>query len=450
MEALFADRLAELYPIIGRHALLGEEWARAADYLGRSGAAAARLHAHVEARIHYGDALRALDNLPADDTTDRALIDLTVALSKVSLVADEPTVNLARLARAETRARVLLARGGSPEDRVRLARIELQQGNSLALRGDSYAAAMACFERVLPVAQELQDEELLVAPSTMVGRAMVTRGLFNAAIPLFRRVLRPLERGGDVTEYILTALFLALAETAVGRWQEGAQIAGQALARAVETNNATARTYGHMFLAVMAMHTGDMPRVLMESRQALLLADSSGNRMYCYFSHGYLALAHSRLGEHAAAAEWLAQQHISAASLGGTLVTGDWFAAIEAEIALDAGDVVGALRLARAAIDLAGSIGGIYGGALARRVCGAALFAAGEAPRASIDEQFSASIELLEQGGATLELARTHARWGHADPDHAHERWSRALALYEAAQLEAEAAPLRAAIAGVA
>ncbi len=448
MEELFADRLAEFYPIVGRHFLLGEEWERAADYLGRSAAAAARLYANVEARIHYGEALKALENLPGSDANQRRSVDLTLALVKVSLVADEPSVNLTRLARAEALTRGLLARtGAAPEDRLRLARIELQQGNALALCGDQYAATIACFERVLPVAQEFQDEELLVGPSTLIGMAMVTRGLFRAAIPLFRRVLEPLARDDDQTRWILTSAFLGLCEAAVGRGQEGVQVGEQALARAVETNNTTGRTYAHTFLALIALHCGDMHRVLAESRQALQLAEASGDRMYCYFSHGYQALAHSRLGDHAAADECLVRQRSMAASLGGTLVTGDWFAAIEAEIALNAGQTTTALALARTAIELAAAIGGVFSGGLAHRVCAQAMLAAGDATRADIDAQFAASIEHFEQGGAVVEMARTYALWGHADPDGAGSHWSRALELYQATLLETEAAPLREALA---
>ena len=447
MEALFADRLAEFYPIVGRHFLLGEQWDRALDYLGRSGAAAARLYAHVEARIHYGEALEALEHLPPSDDNQRAAIDLTLALVKVSQVADEPGVNLARLARIEALARGLLGRSGGTDDRLRLARVELQQGNSLVLYGDQHAAAMACFERVLPVAQELQDEELLVGPSTTIGMVMVTRGLFRDAIPLFRRVLEPLARGDDVTAWILASVFLGLAEAAVGRWQEGLRVAELALARAVATNNATGQTYGHTFLAVIAVHIGDMPRVLAESRQALLLAEASRNRMYCYFSYAYQALAHSRLGDHVAADECLARQHSLADSLGGNLVTGDWFAATESEIALNAGRVATALALARTAIGLAAAVGGVFSKGLAHRACAQAMLAAGDAPRADIDEQFAASIDHFTRGGAVLELARTYALWGHADPDGAGTRWSRALELYQGTQLEAEAAPLREALA---
>ena len=91
------------------------------------------------------------------------------------------------------------------------------------------------------------------------------------------------------------------AEVALGRRQEGERLAQQALARAVETHNNTGQIYAHMFLAAISVHTGDMRRVLLESQQTWQLADASGDRMYCYFSHGYQALAHSRLGDHAAA-----------------------------------------------------------------------------------------------------------------------------------------------------
>ena len=410
MEVVFADRLAEFYSVVGRHFLLGEQWAKATDYLARSAAAAARLYAHVEARTHYREALKALEHLPPDDRIDRAVIDLTIGLARVSQVADEPAINLTRLQRAEERVGHLFARSGLAEDRLRLARVLLFQALSYMMRGDAVAAATACFQRVLPVAQEFQDEELLVAPSTNIGKILVINGRFQDAIPLFRRVIEPLARWDDLTEWILTLVFLGLAEVALGRRQEGERLAQQALARAVETHNNTGQIYAHMFLAAIAVHTGDMRRVLIESQQTWKLADASGDRLYCYFSHGYQALAHSRLGDHAAAAENLTRQREMAASLGRNLVTADWFAAMEAEVAFNAGRFDAALALARAAIEEAVAMDGIYSEGFARRVCGQALAATG-APRSAIDEQFAASVECFDRGGAALESARTHALW---------------------------------------
>lgn len=411
MEAMFADRLAEFYSVVGRHFLLGEQWAKAADYLARSAAAAARLYAYVEARTHYGEALKALDHLPPDDTIDRTVIDLTIGLARVSQVADEPGINLARLKRAEERVGHLFARSGLAEDRLRLARVLLFQALSYMMCGDATAAANACFQRVLPVAQEFQDEELLVAPSTNIGKILVINGRFRDAIPLFRGVIEPLARWDDLTEWILTLVFLGLAEVALGRRQEGERLAQQALARAVETHNNTGQIYAHMFLAAISVHTGDMRRVLLESQQTWQLADASGDRMYCYFSHGYQALAHSRLGDHAAAAENLTRQREMAAILGRNLVTADWFAAMEAEVALNAGRFDAALALARAAIEEAAAMDGIYSEGFARRVYGQALAATG-APRSAIDEQFAASVKCFDRGGAVLESARTHSWWG--------------------------------------
>ncbi len=432
MEALFADRLAEFFAIIGRHFFLGEEWLKAAQFLDKAGAAAARLYSYAEARIHYADALKALENLPSDERSERVVIDLTLALTRVSVVADEPSANLARLARVKERTCRLLERDGVlAEDRLRMARIDLMQGTFLALSGDAFPAVIACFERVLPVAQEFQDEELLVIPSATIGQAMVTSGLFGAAIPLFSRVLEPLARSRDVTQWILTCAFLGLAETAVGNWKEGQRIVHDALARAVDAGNNTGQIYGHMFLAVMAVHRGDWRRSLLESQKTVRLAEASGDRMYCYFSHGWQALAHSRLGDHPAAFESLARQRHLAASLGGSLVVADWFAAFGAEIALNAGQIDSALELSRAAIDHAIGIGGVFGEGLARRVCAQALFAVGDRQQAEIDEQFALSIERFEAGGAVLEVARTFALWSHADPDRAQAHWSRALEMCE-------------------
>ena len=163
-------------------------------------------------------------------------------------------------------------------------------------------------------------------------------------------------------------------------------------------------------MAVIAVHTGDMRRVLLESQQTRQLADASGDRMYCYFSYGYQVLAHSRLGEHAAAADNLTRQRDMAASLGRNLATADWFAAMEAEVALNAGRSDEALALAHAAIEDAVAVDGLYSEGFARRVCGQALAATG-APRSAIDGQFASSVECFDRGGRPLSL-RARMRCG--------------------------------------
>ena len=67
--------------------------------------------------------------------------------------------------------------------------------------------------------------------------------------------------------------------------------------------------------------------------------------------------------------------------------------------------------LARAAIEEAAAMDGIYSEGFARRVYGQALAATG-APRSAIDEQFAASVKCFDRGGAVLESARTHSWWG--------------------------------------
>lgn len=85
------------------------------------------------------------------------------------------------------------------------------------------------------------------------------------------------------------------------------------------------------------------------------------------------------------------------------LVVADWFAAFEAEIALNAGQVDTALTLARAAIDHARAVGSVFGEGFARRVCAQALLAGG------ITDTLR-SVEVLEVHDLTATRWTRHER----------------------------------------
>jgi class 3 adenylate cyclase len=445
IEQLFADRLSEFYPILAKHFSEGEAWESAIDYLIRSGDLATRLYAHPEARSHYHAALRALAHLPITPAWQRMRVDTTIRLVKVGYLTEAPQVSVDRLLAAEAWTKDLLEQAeDDTADRLRLARVHYWMGTTLVLHVGGLPAAIPYFAQVLPIAQATDDAELLVVPSMIMGRGLTVRGNFVEACPLFVRILPLLAQAEDWTEWILTTVFLGLAQAACGDYVQGVQAIVAARDKAYALGNTTGQVYGHMFLAAASVHGGDSALMLAESQRAFQAAVASGDRLYEYFSAGYQAWAYSRLGDHAAAARWLATCMALCETLGGQLVLSDWFAAAAAEVALNAGDWQVAQERAAAAVDQAGAIGGIFALGLAERIWAQALMAGGVTDRARLEPHLAASVAALGAGGARLEAARSHAVWAEvclktADAADAARYRAEALAPLREAGLDAEA-----------
>jgi tetratricopeptide (TPR) repeat protein len=129
--------------------------------------------------------------------------------------------------------------------------------------------------------------------------------------------------------------------------------------------------------------------------------------------------------------------------LGEQLLLMDWFAAAHAEVVLAAGRVEDALSRAEAAVELARSVGGLYGEGLAQRVWGQALAEASPPRWDEAEAHLSTSVQVLEAGEAFLEAARTHVVWGQScrkrgDLLSALEHFEKAAAQFEASGLAHE------------
>ena len=416
LEQLVADRLSEFHAVLGGHFLRGEVWDKASDHFMRAGDAAKRLHAYAEARLHYAKALQALASVPPTAETRRRIVDVTLNQMAVSWGAEDPERNLSRLAEVESLASAISDSGGdsggaSAQDRVRLARIHYWMGRIHYYR-DQPREAIAYFQQVLAVGQELNDEELLAIPLAVMGRALVIQGHFGKALPVLTRAIAPLEKADEWLDWAFSKAYLGVALTATGQHSAGLAETTLALARARETKNPTAVAGCLIVLAFQSYLSRDAVTFCEVARDASASGRQAANALMTSIGLGFEGWALSLLGDHEDAEKRMAEAQAEAAKIGGRLVAGDWIAAAYAELALNAGRPDDAIVRVAAAIEMARAIGGIFAEALAERVWGRALAATGKNGRDEVDRHLGASLALFETGECKVEMAHTHLAWG--------------------------------------
>jgi class 3 adenylate cyclase/tetratricopeptide (TPR) repeat protein len=440
MEAIFAGRIAEFTVVIGEHYWQGEAWERAFEYMTQAGDVATRLYALAEARQHYTKALDALAYLPDTVESHRRRADTLVKLVASAWKSDPPEENLTRLTKAERLVKELPGPDGTPgSDRLRLARIHLWMGRIHYVRGVLYKA-IGYYQRVLPVARESGDTELLAIPSSAIGQAMAIQGHYGESAALLNQAIPLFEQMGNWTEWVRATSFHGVALTMIGKCDVGVTETRSALARAREMNSLTEIAMSNLHLILIYLFSGNHPLAIKAGLQTVEMAERSGDRVYTYLGLGCLGWTEGRAGHFEAAKASMARSQAAARELGRSLQLADWFAVANAEIAFGMGRIKEALALAEKAVGIAQEMSGICAEGLARRVWGQALAALTPPRWDEAEAQLTESLRVLESGQSWLAVARTHVAWGivcrdRGDFDAAREHWEKAIAQWEKSKL---------------
>lgn len=442
-ERMHGDSLDQFAALLAQHYSAAGDDEKLVEYAIRAGDHAGRLGGEPEARAHYALALLALSRLP--DTVDnrRAHVDTVVKQTAVSFSTDSPEQNLTKLRGAESLVQNLLeADPTSSADRLRLARTRAWSARMHFLRQERRAAREE-FDRVLLIAQELGDPELVALATNNIARIWVWEGEFGRALPLLQQTLSELEQRQNWTEWILTGSLIGVALAGRGDYAAGVEEEERVLARAKDLHhlNGTAIAYGT--LAIIHMQGGAIEPSLEASRAAAQAGVASGNEVSIFNASVTQAWAESRLGEHQAARESVTQAEAIAYKLGGHLFFDDWLAAIKVELALNAGRIEEALTRAEQATDFVRSVGGKFAEGTVQRAWGGALAALDPPQMDEAEAHLSRSLELFDSGGAVLEAARTHVAWGRVlmargNAGAAREHFEKAAAQFQASGLARE------------
>jgi len=291
IERLHAERLAEHVERLAHHAMRGEVWEKALEYLGQAGAKASGRSAHGEAAACYEQAIEALRHLPETAEVRRRGIDLRIALRNALF----PLGEVSRISRRLDEAEALAMAIG---DRERLALVLSRRAHYFWSVGES-SSGLDAGQRALAIAMELDNLPLKVAAAYFLGQLRHTRGDYVEAIRTLGQVVAWLS--GDLAVdrlgmsappsiFARTWLTFALAET--GAFPEAFAHGAESLriAQALE------HPYGlyHGYLAVGTVHSfkGDAGpaisalehavRIAMESSMPWMATASVGDLGHAY------------------------------------------------------------------------------------------------------------------------------------------------------------------------
>jgi predicted ATPase len=395
MEVTLGDRLSEYQGIIAEHFLRAEAWEKAARYLLRAGDDSMRLHAHAEARLHYGNAMDALSRLPDIIDNRRRRLETIVKQAAVSYIAEPPELNLERLSRGEALARALLANGSpTDDDRLRLAWIHYWKGRINYIRGDP-PQAIEYYERALAVAKELRDARLITIASAMIGQAFTTQGQWVKAKQLLSQALPILERSGEWREWCLASGYLGVSLAACAEYERGLAMARSGVDRAIELRGWNLIASTRILLCAAYVMNERMEALAEAAQEAIDASERSGEQVVLYVGLGFRGWAEARLDNHAAALASMERSREVGAGLGQLLLA-DWFAVARADIALCAGQIEEALILAVEAVQVAKRASSVFSAGLAHRVWARALAASTPPRPEEADAHLATSLELLE------------------------------------------------------
>ena len=440
MEATFAERIEEFSGLLAYHYFCADSWEKALQHSIESADGAFRVCAYAEARSHYRRALECLERFEKDPPHLQQYIDITIKLVGASLQAESPEKNLARLLEAESVAQSL-------DDPVRLGRIQLWIGRA-HYYGGGLREAIGYFQKVLAVAPMLGDPELLALPGAVIGRVLFMQGQFKKSQQLLDQAIPLLEAANNRHEMLFAYMYRGSARACLGDYSDGLSDLNGALGIARLSQDQNAEAMAHTGLALIHLVAGKYADGMESAQTALAVAEKSGDAMFRYSTNSFVAWGLAALGNFAESLKHWSDAREAAKPLGGRLLLGEWFAAIEAETWLQSGDTTAALNKAEEALTLAKVAGSAIAEALAERALGRTLTTIPDRVGEAAAHLAKSSL-LLEKIGAKYDLARAtlaqaKAQLACSDRNGATRTLKKAVSLTHECNLEAEESAARA------
>jgi class 3 adenylate cyclase/tetratricopeptide (TPR) repeat protein len=295
IEALYPDRRAEHVDRLAHHAVRGERWDKAADYLQRAGMRAADRSAHRAAVDRLEQALVAIERLP--ESRDRLTRGLDVRFDlHMSLFALSERARMRH--HMEEAERVAIA----IDDRHRLGRALSLLCPSLRVTGETRRSAEVG-RRALSIATEVGDKYLEEDTSFWLGQTYSWLGDYRSAEQVLRRSITSLPV--DLPSEVARALphfasnaraWLASSLAHLGRFDEGAALGAEAIRVAQAADDKFRLIIAHHHLGTVHLLRGAFTESITLLERALSIGRTWDIDNYINWSSADLAVAYARVG----------------------------------------------------------------------------------------------------------------------------------------------------------
>jgi class 3 adenylate cyclase/tetratricopeptide (TPR) repeat protein len=228
IERLYAGRVAEQIEDLARHAVRGERWEKAAQYLHQAGLQAAQRSAHQAALAFFNDALAALGRLPAARPFLEQAIEVHFAARNSLWPLWDHSAMLQHLLEAEKLATML-------GDKRHLGLVASFMIQHYRVMGEPDRAIEAA-ERAFAIARDIEDFDLEIDTNFRLGLTYLNLGEYRSAADFLSRNVKGLDAGrahGSVDQpglpSVLSRAWLAISLAEQGRFDEAIACSTEAI-----------------------------------------------------------------------------------------------------------------------------------------------------------------------------------------------------------------------------
>jgi len=295
IERLYRERRAEHVERLAHHALRGELWERAVDFLRQSGAKAAARNSYREATNAFEQALMALHRLPECRDTFQQGIDVRFELRGTLQPLSEHERVVEHLQEAESLAVAL-------DDQIRLGWASAYLSQYLWWIGDPKQAEMQG-KRALSIASSLGNFELRACSNFFLGQGYFNVGDYPSAVEHCQRNVEALQGqyahqrlGLTGLAAVLSRVWLAWALAEQGRFSEAAKHAEDALSIAEAAEQQYSIAAACLGVGQVKLLQGDIGEAIPDLERATELTRAWGIRVIFPMTAGVLGLAYALCG----------------------------------------------------------------------------------------------------------------------------------------------------------